>query len=86
MLTLVDNLAYYFHKKEFDKGDVVGVFMTNRPDYIALILAFSRLGTVACLLNTHLKKQMLLKRVEGINCKALIVSRDLLSGNTDFNV
>lgn len=79
MLTLVDKLALYFHKKECDKGDVVGIFMTNRPDYIALVLAFSRLGTVACLFNTHLKQKMLLKRIEGINCKALIVSRDLIS-------
>lgn len=78
ILSLVDKLALYFHKNEFDKGDVVGIFMTNRPDYIALILAFSRLGTVACLLNTHLKRKMLLKRVQSINCKALVVSRDLL--------
>lgn len=52
--------------------------MSNRPDYVALILAFSKLGTIACLLNTHLKQKMLLKRIEGIKCKALIVSRDLM--------
>lgn len=53
--------------------------MSNRPDYIALILAFSKIGSIACLINTNLKQKMLLKRIEGIKCKALVVSKDLVS-------
>lgn len=86
MIILTDKLALYFHKKEFDKGDVIGIFMSNRPDYVGIILALSKLGSIACLLNKKLKRKMLLARIEGIKCKALVVSSDLMPSKCRKNV
>lgn len=80
MITLIDKLALYFHKQEFDKGDVAGLLMTNRPDYIAVVLAFSKLGSITGLLNTHLKHKMLLTRIKKFKCKVVVISNDLLPG------
>src|SRR5438552_13805415 len=36
------------------KGDVVGLLMPNRPEYMAIWLGITRVGGVVALVNTHL--------------------------------
>lgn len=60
------------------KGDVVGLQMTNRPDYFAAWLGITAVGGVAALLNTNLRGQSLAHCISVVKPAHLIVSDDLL--------
>lgn len=46
--------AQWARAQDLQKGDVVGLLMTNRPEYFAAWLGISAVGCVVALLNTHL--------------------------------
>ncbi|KAL2368555.1 hypothetical protein RJZ57_007061 [Blastomyces gilchristii] len=57
---LVDQLAGLLHARSIKTGDVVAVFMTNSPEMVVTILALSKLGAVASLINTNLRNDTLI--------------------------
>ncbi|HEX4032096.1 MAG TPA: long-chain-acyl-CoA synthetase [Terracidiphilus sp.] len=61
------------------KGDVVGLLMTNRPEYFALWVGITAAGGVVALLNTHLAGQSLAHCVNVAQPKHLIVSREFVA-------
>jgi fatty-acyl-CoA synthase len=58
------------------KGEVVGLLMTNRPEYIAIWLGISSVGGVVALLNTNLVGASLAHCIDTVSPKHLIVSRE----------
>ena len=48
-------MAALLHARGYQRGDVVGVFMTNSPEMVIMFYALSKLGVVAALLNTSLR-------------------------------
>src|ERR1700688_208865 len=59
------------------KGDVVGLLMPNRPEYLAIWLGVTRVGGVAALLNTNLAGQSLAHCIAAASAKHLIVAAEL---------
>jgi fatty-acyl-CoA synthase len=59
------------------KGDVVGLVMTNRPEYFALWVGVTMAGGVVALLNTNLAGQSLAHCINVVQPKHLIVSSEL---------
>jgi fatty-acyl-CoA synthase len=59
------------------KGDVVALFMLNRPDYMAFWLGVTRAGGVVALLNTNLNGQGLAHCVDIVEPKHVVVGADL---------
>ncbi len=59
------------------KGDVVGLLMPNRPEYLAIWLGVTRVGGVVALLNTNLAGQSLARSIEAASAKHLIVAAEL---------
>src|SRR5258708_32453322 len=59
------------------KGDVVGLFMTNRPEYFAIWLGISRAGGPVALLNTNLTGPALAFCVDSVAPKHVIAAGDL---------
>jgi fatty-acyl-CoA synthase len=59
------------------KGDVVGLFMPNRPEYLAIWLGVTRVGGVVALLNTNLAGQSLAHCIQAASAKHLIVAAEL---------
>jgi len=55
------------------KGDVVGLLMTNRPEYVAIWLGISLVGGVVALLNTNLTGDPLAHCINVVNPKHVIV-------------
>ncbi|PGH10986.1 hypothetical protein AJ79_05137 [Helicocarpus griseus UAMH5409] len=51
----VDQFAGLLHARGIKAGDVVSVFTTNTPEMVVAILALSKLGAVAGLINTNLR-------------------------------
>jgi fatty-acyl-CoA synthase len=59
------------------KGDVVGLFMTNRPEYVAIWLGIIRAGGTVALLNTNLTGPALAFCVDSVAPKHVIAAGDL---------
>jgi fatty-acyl-CoA synthase len=60
------------------KGEVVGLMMPNRPEYLAIWLGISRVGGVVALLNTHLRGAALAHCIDVAGPKHLIVADDFI--------
>jgi fatty-acyl-CoA synthase len=59
------------------RGDVVGLLMPNRPEYLAIWLGVTRVGGVVALLNTNLAGQSLAHCIQATSAKHLIVAAEL---------
>jgi fatty-acyl-CoA synthase len=59
------------------KGDVVGLLMPNRPEYLAIWLGITRVGGVVALLNTNLAGRSLAHCIEAASAKHFIVAAEL---------
>jgi fatty-acyl-CoA synthase len=59
------------------KGDVVGLLMPNRPEYLAIWLGISRVGGIVALLNTNLTGQSLARSIEAAAPQHFIVDAEL---------
>ena len=59
------------------KGDVVGLLMSNRPEYMAIWLGITRVGGVVALLNTNLTGPSLAHCINIVAPRHLIVAREL---------
>jgi fatty-acyl-CoA synthase len=58
------------------KGEVVGLLMTNRPEYFAIWLGITSMGGVVALLNTNLVGASLAHCVDAVSPKHLIVAQE----------
>ncbi len=58
------------------KGDVVGLLMPNRPEYLAIWLGVTRVGGVVALFNTNLVGQSLAHCIQAASAKHLIVAAE----------
>lgn len=74
----INKLVYYLRANEYDKADVIGIFVTSRPEFIAIILALSKLGAIGVPLNTNLKKNVLMRCINVARCRAIVVSENLI--------
>ena len=59
-------------------GDVVALFMQNRPDYIAVWYGLSKVGVVTALINNNLQGAALLHCVRVAKSKAAIVGSEIM--------
>ena len=59
------------------RGDVVGLLMSNRPEYMAIWLGVTRIGGVVSLLNQSLKGEALAYCINTVAPRHLIVGADL---------
>jgi fatty-acyl-CoA synthase len=59
------------------KGDVVGLMMPNRPEYMAIWLGLTSIGVIVALLNTQIRGQSLAHCVEIVRPRHVIVALEL---------
>lgn len=64
----------------FKKGDVVGLLMENRPEFVGIWLGMSKVGIVTALINYNLRLVSLAHSVNVANCRCLIYGSELSSG------
>jgi fatty-acyl-CoA synthase len=60
------------------KGDCVGLFMPNRPEFMAIWLGITKVGGVVTLLNTNLTGPSLAHCINSVAPKHLIVAAELM--------
>lgn len=74
-------VANYFFDSGYRKGDVVAIFMDNRPEYICFWLGLSKIGVVAALVNYNLRNQPLAHSISAADAKGIIFAVELTQGN-----
>jgi fatty-acyl-CoA synthase len=73
-----NRFARWTRKINLKKGDVVTLFMENRPEYVMAWLGLVKRGIVAALVNTHLSGQPLSHSLAMAGAKHLILGGELL--------
>ncbi|XP_018407359.1 PREDICTED: long-chain fatty acid transport protein 4-like [Cyphomyrmex costatus] len=72
-----NRMGRYFRTRPFSHSDSIAVFMENRPEYIATWLGLSKANFVAALINTNLRRDVLLHSINAAGCKAVIFGSEL---------
>ncbi|XP_076662847.1 fatty acid transport protein 1 isoform X2 [Andrena cerasifolii] len=79
-----NKIATVFKTHGYRKGDVVGVFLENRVEFVAIWLGLSKLGIIVPLINTNLRKTALQHSINVSRCQALIYGADFSDAVSDI--
>jgi citronellyl-CoA synthetase len=74
-----NRLAHAFKVQGLQKGDVVAVFIENRPELLVCIAAMAKIGAVAALINTSLRGGALRHSLSVVKPVAVICGEELFS-------
>ncbi|WP_207850097.1 MULTISPECIES: long-chain-acyl-CoA synthetase [unclassified Pseudomonas] len=72
-----NRIAHYLSAQGIGKGDVVAVFIENRPELLVTILALAKLGAVSALLNTSQTRETLIHSVNLVAPVAIVLGEEL---------
>lgn len=75
-----NRIANLFQQQGYKKGDVVGLYMENRPEFVATWLGLSKIGVIVPLINTNLRQASLVHSVQIAKCQGLIFGESLSVG------
>ncbi|XP_048875111.1 long-chain fatty acid transport protein 4 [Brienomyrus brachyistius] len=73
-----NRVANLLLQRGFKEGDVVALFMENRPQYVGLWLGMAKIGVEAALINFNLRMDALLHCVTISNAKAIVFGSELM--------
>lgn len=73
-----NRIAHYLNGQGIGKGDVVAVFIENRPELLVTILALAKVGAVSALLNTAQTRDTLIHSINLVAPVAIVVGEELL--------
>ncbi|XP_015428831.1 PREDICTED: long-chain fatty acid transport protein 4-like, partial [Dufourea novaeangliae] len=79
-----NKIATLFKTHGYRKGDVVGLFLENRAEFVAIWLGLSKLGIIVPLINNNLRKASLLHSISVSKCQALIYGTDYTDAVLDI--
>ncbi|WP_223518708.1 long-chain-acyl-CoA synthetase [Pseudomonas sp. GL-B-19] len=71
-------IAHHLIAQDIGKGDVVAVFIENRPELLVTILAVAKVGAISALLNTSQTRDTLLHSLNLVAPVAIIVGGELV--------
>lgn len=72
-----NRIAHHLIAQGIRKGDVVGVFIENRPELLVTILAVAKTGAISALLNTSQTRDPLVHSLNLVAPAAIIVGEEL---------
>jgi acyl-coenzyme A synthetase/AMP-(fatty) acid ligase len=78
-----NRVAHWCTENGLMNRDVCGLFMENRPEYIATWLGLCKAGVIIALINSNNKRKPLLHSIETGNCKAMIFGTELTQPMSD---
>ncbi len=71
-------LAHHLHAQGIGKGDVVALFVENRPELLLNVLAVAKLGGICAMLNTAQTQAALVHSLNLVSPVAIIVGAELV--------
>ena len=73
-----NRIARYLQEQGLTKGDVVAVFLENRPELLAVVAGATKLGVACAMLNTSQKGKVLEHSINLIEPKMVVVGEELV--------
>lgn len=73
-----NRIAHYLISQGIKKGDVVGIFIENRPELLVSVLAVAKIGAIGAMLNTSQTHKVLIHSFNLVKPKAAIVGEELV--------
>ena len=67
-----NKVSHFFLSQGFKRGDVLAVFIENKPQYVGVLLGLSKIGVTAALINTNLTMASLTHCITVGNSKGII--------------
>lgn len=67
-----NQIANFFESMRITRGDTVALFMTNSPEYVAIMLGLSKLGARASFINYNLRGEALHHSISICNPSAIV--------------
>lgn len=71
-----NQIAHFFLSKGLQKGDVIAVFIENRPELLASVIALAKIGVTAALVNTSQTGKVLTHSINLVKPKAVIAGEE----------
>jgi len=72
-----NRMASYFLHRDISKGDVVAVYLENRPEMLAVISALSKVGAIAAVVNTQQTGKVLHHSMSLVTPKFYVIGEEL---------
>lgn len=73
-----NRFAHYLMSQGVKKGDVVGVFIENRPELLVTVLAVAKIGAISAMLNTSQTGKVLIHSFNLVKPRLAIVGEELV--------
>ena len=73
----MNRYANYFRSIGLKRGDIINVFLENRPELMIIIGAMSKIGTIASLINTKQRSASLIHSFNINKVKAYVIGEEL---------
>jgi citronellyl-CoA synthetase len=74
---LMNQYANYFLSIGLKRGDIINVFLENRPELMIIIGAMTKIGTIASLINTRQRATSLIHSLTVNKVKAYVIGEEL---------
>ncbi|XP_055543371.1 long-chain fatty acid transport protein 4 [Wyeomyia smithii] len=80
-----NRVANVFHTHGYKHGDVVGLLLENRPEFVATWLGLSKLGVIIPLINHNLRKNALIHSITVAKCNAVLYGESLAEAVSEIS-
>lgn len=78
-----NRISHFFLAQGLQKGDVVAVYMENRPELLAIVAGLGKIGVVSAMVNTSQNGKVLTHSVNLVKPKMAIVGDEIVGHFTD---
>lgn len=73
-----NRIAHFFLGQGLQKGDVVAIFIENRPELLVTVAGLAKIGVTAALVNTSQRDKVLSHSINLVKPKAIVLGDELL--------
>ncbi|MPQ72135.1 AMP-binding protein, partial [Pseudomonas sp. MWU12-2323] len=74
-----NRIAAYLHDRGIGKGDVLAIFIENRPELLVTVLAVAKLGGICAMLNTAQTHNVLAHSLQLVKPAGIMLGGELLA-------
>jgi len=71
-----NQISHYLSSQDVKSGDIVAIMMENRPETLACVLAVTKLGAIASMINTTQRDEVLLHSFTVVKPKRIIIGQE----------
>jgi len=72
-----NQIAHYLQSEGIGKGDVVGLYMQDRPEFLISLVAIAKTGAATALINTAQTGNVLIHSLNLVDAKTCVVGEEL---------